>query len=381
MKKLIALMLCMMMLVPAAMAEVDESPALSLEEIETYLSSVMDQVKKEGCLITEDNGVYSATSALGDMTISSDVLDDETHLLGIVLAADQPCLRGLKAGDSLDMIFQLYPNDNPALNGTYYEATLSFRGAEPEICLGYLLRDGQRVTEVTYVVYSWQADGIVKSGVTYQMDQGYIQQISIFTASELLTADEVEMEISESALLQETSEYFAHPTSLIGTDLDPFCREDLYFAEMDFYSLTPDKAIEVLGTAQVDEWTPDSDNTFIRLMQWNGVSIVFKYTADKQFQSVYSLSVNDDVLEGPRGLRIGDYMDTVLYRFRHSEGTTADNGILLYGDGENAPYGIITYGNDTNTMAYTVSLDGQIAMLYLTFSDDAMVQMQLFMNK
>lgn len=381
MKKLIAMLLCLMMMLPAAFAEVDESPALSLEEMETYLGTLLQQVKDEGCQITEENGVYTAAATFGDVVLSNNVLSDETQALGVTLSPEQADLRGLKAGDSLDMIFQLYPNDNQSLTGTYYEATLSFRGSEPEICLGYLLRDGQRVKEVTYAVYNWQADGIVKCGVTYTMDQGYIQQVTLFTADTLMTAEEVETEISESAMLQEVNEYFAYPTSLTGTDLDPFCREDLAFAGMDFYSLTPDQAIQALGAAQVDEWTPDSDGTFIRLMQWNGVSAVFKYTKDKQFQSVYSFSVNDDVLEGPRGLRIGDYMDTVLYRFRHSEGTTSDLGILLYGDGENAPYGLITYGTDTNTMSYTVSLDGQVCMLYLTFSNDALVQMQLFMNK
>lgn len=383
MKKLLALLICCLMLLPAALAvEVDESPALSLEEIEMFYSSLLEQVKTEGCQIVENGqDTYLAQTSLGDIFLSSQTLSDETHVLGARLSVDAACLRGLKVGDTLDMIFQLYPNDNPTLKGTYYEATLAFRGAEPEICLGYALRDGQRVQEVTYVVYNWQADGIVKAGITYALDQGAIQQISLFTADALLTAEETETEISDSALVQESEEYFAYPSSQVGTDLDPFCREDLVFAGLDFYSLTPEKAIGVLGAAPVDEWTPDSDGTFIRLMQWNGISLVSKYDENKQFRSVYSLSVNDDVLEGPRGLRIGDYLDTVIFRFRHSEGSLLDSGVLLYGDGENAPYGVITYGTDVDTIAYTVSLDGEVAMLHLTFRDDALQEMQLFLNR
>ncbi len=385
MKKIIVLLLLCALLVPGALAaqvETEENPALSLEEMEIYYDKLMSTLKMENCAIQQDEqGRYVAQSTLGDVFLSQPALTEETHITGIRLSVGQPCLRGLMVGDTLDMIFQVYPSDNPSLYGNYYEATLAFRGDKPQICLGYILREGQRVQEVTYLTYNWQSDGIVKSGVTYTMDQNYIQQITLFTADELLTEEQAETEISESALVQEERNYFAFPTSQIGTDLDPFCREDLAFAGLDFYSLTPDQAIQVLGAPAVDEWTPDSDGTQIRLMQWNGVELVSKYTANRQFQSVYSFSVNDDVLEGPRGLRIGDYMDTVLFRFRHSEGSLTDNGVLLYGNGQNAPYGQVVYGPETNTVTYTVSLDGEVCMMYLTFAQDTLQQMQFFKNR
>lgn len=379
MKKIFALLICLMMLLPAALAaEVEESPALSLEEMEMYYATLLEQLKTEGCQITaNEQGTFTAQSSAGDIFLSQQTLSDETHVLGARLNVDTACLRGLKVGDTLDMILQLYPNDNPSLTGTYYEATLSFRGAEPEICLGYALRDGQRVQEVTYVVYNWQADGILKAGITYTLDQGSIQQISLFTADELLTAEEVETEINDSAMIQEATEYFAYPSSMNGLELDPFCREDLLFAGLDFYGLTPEKAISVLGAAPVDEWTADSNGAFLRLLQWDSISLVCRYDSSKQFQSVYSLSVNDDVMEGPRGLRIGDYLDTVLFRFRHSEGSLIENGMQLYGDGQNAPYGTVTYGPDADTVTYAVSLDGEVVLLRLTFMDDVLQEMQL----
>lgn len=383
MKKLIALLLCCVLCLPYALAtevEMEETPALSLEEMDLFMASLLDAAKAEGCQITEENGGFTARTNAGDLTLSNQVINEETHVTGVRLAPEQACLRGLKAGDTMDMIFDVYPNDNPTLTGNYYEATLAIRTAQDETMLGYALREGQRVTEVTYAVYHQQADGIVKAGVTYTMDQGSIHSVTLFTEDELLTPQEAETEISDSALLQESNEYSAWPMSENGLALDPFCREDLYFSGMDFLTLTPDKAITVMGAPVLDEWTEDSDGSHLRLMQWDGITLVMKYDAAKQFAGLYSLTVQNDRMEGPRGLRLGDYLDTVLFRFRHSEGAATENGILLYGNGQDAPYGLLSYGTDMNTVSYTVSLDGTVAMLYLSFQGDVLQEMQLFFN-
>lgn len=380
MKKLLVLLLCCLMLLPAALAdEMEEIPALSAEEIEIYKSSLLEKALLGTAEVQADeNGLYTAITGVGDLTIAADTLTADTHVLGARLAVGQTCPRGLKVGDSLNMIFQVYPNDNPSLVGNYYEATLCIFDNQSESMLGYALREGQRITEVTYVLYTRQSDGIVKSGITFLMDQGYIQQISLFTAPNMLTEEEMKAEISDSALVQESDEYQAHPFSEDGSVLDPFCREDLLFSGLDFYTLTPEKAISMLGSALADEWTADSDGSYIRFMQWDGVNLVSKYDANKQFTSVYSLTVFDDVMEGPRGLRIGDYLDTVLFRFRHSEGVMEGNTVVLYGDIAKAPYGMLVYGTDANTVTYTVDLDGEVIMLYLTFHNDALQEMQLF---
>lgn len=382
MKKIFALLLCCMMLLPAALAaETESAPVLTLEEIELYQQSLLHRLQETEYDLTENqDGTYTAMAPLGDVMLSSAQME-EAHVLGASLAVTESCLRGLKVGDSLDMIFQLYPNDNEALLGTYYEATLCIYDGEEETFLGYALRNGQRVTEVTYTVYSRQGDGIVKSGVSYLLDQGYIQQIRLFTAPDMLTAEEMDMEINDSAMVQEATEYQAVFSSENGDLLDPFCREDLYFSKMDFYAITPEEAIREMGSANVDEWMEDSDHTFIRTLQWDGVTMVMKYDAQKNFRHLYSLSVTNENFEGPRGLRIGDYIDTVLFRFLHSQGMAGDRSVVLYGDGENAPYGLISYNEETNTITYTVDMDGEVAMLYLTFRNDVMQEMQLFFNR
>lgn len=383
MKKLFVLLLCCLMILPIALAdEMEETPAISMEEMEMYKETLWAQAQGGNITLEKDqDGQTVAITSVGDLTLSGDTPDADTYVRNARLSVHQAGPRGLQIGDSLDMIFQVYPNDNPALVGNYYEATLCIWGEEPEVMLGYALRNGQRVTEVTYVVYNWQADGIVKSGITFQLDQGYIQQINVFTAPELMTQEEVLADISDSAAVQEDDAYFAYPVSQIGSELDPFCREDLAFSGLDFYSLTPDKAMTVLGNANVDEWNQDTDGTWLRLMQWDGVTLIAKYDAQKKFASVYSLAITNENMEGPRGLRTGDYLDMVLFRFRHSEGSTADGSVILYGDGENAPYGKITYGTDIDTLVYTEKLDQDSVMLYLTFHNDILQEIHLFNNK
>ena len=383
MKKLFVLLLCCLMILPIALAdEMEETPAISMEEMEMYKETLWAQAQGGNITLEKDQeGQTVAITSVGDLTLSGDTPDADTYVRNARLSVHQAGPRGLQIGDSLDMIFQVYPNDNPALVGNYYEATLCIWGEEPEVMLGYALRNGQRVTEVTYVVYNWQADGIVKSGITFQLDQGYIQQINVFTAPELMTQEEVLADISDSAAVQEDDAYFAYPVSQIGSELDPFCREDLAFSGLDFYSLTPDKAMTVLGNANVDEWNQDTDGTWLRLMQWDGVTLIAKYDAQKKFASVYSLAITNENMEGPRGLRTGDYLDMVLFRFRHSEGSAADGSVILYGDGENAPYGKITYGTDIDTLVYTEKLDQDSVMLYLTFHNDILQEIHLFNNK
>ena len=79
MKKIFALLICLMMLLPAALAaEVEESPALSLEEMEMYYATLLEQLKTEGCQITaNEQGVFTAQSSAGDIFLSQQTLSDE----------------------------------------------------------------------------------------------------------------------------------------------------------------------------------------------------------------------------------------------------------------------------------------------------------------
>ena len=393
MKKLIALLLSLLLTVSACAAfaeavETEESAPLTKEELEIYLDSLAAAaLEDENLLLTSyDDGSSFAEFSGGILQIADEQLTDSTAILSASLYKDQPDPRGLRLGATLDEVLAAYPNDNPLLSGSYYDAVLSIGGDKPEMTVGYLLRDGQRVGTIAYSVYSWQPDGVEIWGVYYTLNQGIVT--GIFAGSSGVMAEEDALEelhgISE---MQEISGYFAYPSSMDdGEGLAPFQREDLNLVRFgetvaDFLDLDADAMIAAFGPAPVDEWTEDSDGSFLRLAQWNGISLLLNYDAQKQFTGVDTLTINDDVLDGPRGVRVGDTLDSVIFRFRHGDTFVDGSTLSLYGDGQAAPYGTLNYSPESAELSYAFDLeDGRSIVWHNTFVAGILQSMSLLLR-
>lgn len=377
MKKLIALLLALLMLSCAALAEpeAEENAYLTQEELEMYLNILTGDALDAGAQRTEYNaetGVATIEYGLGaKLFIADEELIATSAVLGAVLSPEQEDLRGIHFGESLRDVLAVYPNDNPDLTGTRYDAVLYVNGDKPETTLGYLLRDGQRVTEVTHLVFTWKEDQVVRSGITYTFENDMVTNIAIFGLDGAVEEADALQQIADAAALQEINEFTPYPVAAVSADLTPFQADDLAFGGLRFDALTPDEATEVLGKAAVDEWMEDSTGEYLRTLQWEGVSIVFLYDSQKSFLRVDSLGVNDDVMEGPRGVRIDDSMESVMNRFRHGENAALPNGIALYGDGENAPYAVLSYSETTATLTYCLATgeNASVVIWQLTFVD------------
>ena len=390
MKKMIALVLAaLMLLCSCALAEPleEESAKLTKEEMEMYLDEMGKEALQDGnaAVVTFEDGTSYAEYAGGALKISDEELTETTAILGIYPAEDQADLRGLFLGASLDEVLRAYPNDNALLSGTYYDAALYVIGEKPQVAAGFLLRDGQRVTEVVHTVYDWQPDGVEVWMALYTLENGFVTNIYVGSA-ERMEEEEALESIREIADMQETSEYFAYARSETGEGLAPFTREDLGLladghVKLDFLDLTAETMADVFGPAPVDEWTEDSDGAFLRLLQWDGVSLLLQYDAGKQFLSVDSLTINDDVLDGPRGVRVGDPLDSVLYRFLHGEVFVADDSVVLYGDGQEAPYGMLVYSPEGAELSYAFSLDESRGVIWhMTFVAGTLQTMSLLLR-
>lgn len=393
MKKLFCLLLALAMLLSsAALAEdvpVDENAAMTREEIELYLNS-LGQAALTGenveVVPLEDGGaqVYLDETVL---VIADESLTESSAILSAYPGENQADLRGLFLGAAPDEVLSAYPNDNPALNGSYYDAALFISGEKPEVSAGYVLRDGQRVYRIAYEIFSWQADGVSVSSVSYELENGYVTSIRIAVDDEILEEAEALEKIQEIAEMQEISEYFAYPVSMDGGEaLAPFEREDLALRVsasdvLDFLDLTAEGLTDVLGPAPVEEWTEDSDGSFLRLLQWEGISVLLRYDAQRQFTAVDSVTINDVNVDGPRGVRVGDGLDSVLFRFRHAEIFNSDDTILLYGDGQTAPYGVLAYSPENAEVSYALSLgDGRTVAWYMTFVIGELQSMTLMLR-
>ena len=388
MKKLLAWLLALMMLFTcAALAEqaeeaetedmpleAEENAYLSQEEIEIYLNVLAGDALAMGVENTEVNPETSLTTITyaggATLRIADEELAANSAVLGAALTYGQEDLRGIEIGSSLADVLAVYPNDNPSLEGTWYDAALYIGGDKPEAAAGYVLREGQRITEIIHLVYTWNDDGVVRSGVSYALDHGTVTGISIFGLDQTITEADALSEITNIAKMQETREYRAYASDARGEGLTAFAQDDLALGGLSLTGLTADAAQQSLGQAPVDEWMQDSSGEYLRTLQWEGVSLVFVYDAQKNFLRLDSLLVNDDVIEGPRGVRIDDTMDSVMNRFLHGENTQLDNAIALYGDGAEAPYGVLAYGETTATITYSMNTDGgQNVIWQLTFQD------------
>ncbi|MBQ4074183.1 MAG: hypothetical protein IJD39_03140 [Clostridia bacterium] len=384
MKKLISLLLALLLITGACLAEpmTEEAAYPTYEELEIYLSALRQRSLEGSVEITKaDNGDTLAIVSEGLLRIADETLDKNTAVLGAVLDPTAACPRGLMIGDSLSKLLSTYPNHNPDLAGNYNDAALYISGSKPEAVLGWVLRDGQRVTQVTHCIYHWVADGVISCGVSYQIDNDMIVNIAVFGMDQRIDETQALQEIADTAEIQEATHYFAYPKSEDGSLLAPFVREDLSFGGLDFLDLTPEMATAVLGSSPVDEWKQDSSGEYLRIRQWDGVSIYFNYDSSKQFKQVNSMLINGDTLEGPRGVRVGDSMESVMYRFSHGQGGTVDNGIALYGDGVNAPFGILAYGETTATINYALSPDGEALVHWqLTFVGGKLQEMRMLLR-
>ena len=383
MKKLLALLLALTLICPAlAEPAQEESAPLTREELEIYADALVNAALEKGAItvVTSQDGPTVAFTGCGSLTIADDQLTQTTALLDAALAVGQACPRGLEIGSTLEEVMQVYPNDNPQLLGTYYDAALYVSGEKPEITAGWILREGQRVTQITHCVYAWGEDGVGKCGVTYTLDQGYVTDIEVFGLGDRIEEEQALAELAEVSQMQEQQEYFAYPQSA-SADLTPFGREDLAFGGLDFLDLTPEMALNALGDSPVDEWMEDSNGEYLRLREWEGVSILFRYNAKKEFLHVDSLAVNEDTLEGPRGVRVGDYMETVVNRFQHGQGgSDAEGQLYLYGQSDSANYGVISYSTETVAITYAFALEGQNVLWQLTFANGALQSMRMLLR-
>lgn len=385
MKKLIALLTALLLVLPALAEPVpaEQSVELTYEELEMYLAAVGRQAlgDPDARVEADENGASFCEFSGGRLEIADEQLSESTALLGFVLRENQPDPRGLVIGDFLSDLLELYPNDNPDLFGTRYDAALYVTGEKPEVSVGYLLRDGQRVETVVYGVYHWLPDGVCVCGLEYALDQGVITGIRVFGMASLAEEADALAEIAAVGDMQEIHEYFAYPQSADGSVLSPFGREDLSFSGVDFLDLTSETALEKFGPANTDEWAVDSTGEYLRTMTWDGVSLMLVYDGQKDFLRIDSLVITDDALEGPRGARVGDWMDTVIFRFRHSEGGLNDAGVVLYGDGENPPTGVLSYAPGSASLLYSFRMeDGRTVLFNVNFEDDLLESMRLLLR-
>lgn len=394
MKKLLALLLASLLLCACALGETadeyvgdpeaEENAFLTAEELDMYLTSLAGDALALGVEKTEtdpDSGVTTVFFAGGaELYIADEELAETSAVLGAQLNAMQEDLRGIRLGDTLEDVLGVYPNDNPDLTGSRYDAALYVNDQRPEATVGYLLREGQMVTEVTHLVFSFAEEGVTRCGVTYTFQQDVVTGIRVFGLGGVTSEEEALEEIANVAQIQEYQEFTPFPASADGEALTPFEEADLVFFGLNFLSLTNESAEDALGVAPVDEWMED-EGGFLRIRQWDEISVIFQYDAQKNFVGVDTLTVMGDSVEGPRGVRVGDSMEGVMNRFHRGDIAPLESGFALYGDGVNAPYGVLAYGETTATLTYALTTRNLRTVIWsLEFTDGTLESYRMLLR-
>ena len=347
----------------AALADV---PQLTAAELSDYCASFLQEALEQAPVSTEqtEEGLYCfgydgflLYSPDAQLTAESPVTAIDLTL-GSELMAD---MRGIGPSNTLEAVLEAYPLDNADLHGTPDEAVLYISGRLPDtVNTGFVIRNGSHVVQVEHDVYTWDGEAVQLDYVSYALDKNAVVGVRIELGAQRLSQEEAQVDLDRQAALQEETAYRMYREK----NPAPLAREDLSFGPIDFVSAVPEDLERALGAVESDTWEADGEG-FLRIMQWEGVQAVWQYDAQKQHGTLSLLQIHGEQLEGPRGLHVGDSLDSALGRFPHE--TSYD---VLYGDGETPPYGVLNLFHGGAYAVYAVSADTETVLLELNFVND-----------
>ena len=395
MKKCVALFLALMMALSltTAVAESD-ADALDYDELMDWAEGFKTRALAAGAPLndpteeaayTEDG--YAFVYDFATLYMDRPEMTADSVLQAVVVySPEEQGPRGTGVDQLSSEVLNAFYNENNDLQGDSSFAALYVSDTMPAGALwGWVQRDGQRIETIQYAVHeqlSSGGDGYTDCGLVYTLSDNLVAAIRAYGLNETISADEVRSNLDAVQEVSEKTEYAQVPTSINGSELEMFDRDDLIFSGLDFLSLTPEEAEARLGAAQEDDWMED-EGAYLRSMEFASCTMIFSYDAQKQNPTLEMLSIDMDGLEGPRCVRIGDTLSSVISRFRNGEGDY--DGVsreALYGDGENAPYGLAEYGDDaTAGLWYAAKLeDGRTVVLSMSFEQMYLSDITLYVD-
>mgnify|MGYP005925360103 FL=1 len=395
MKKCVALFLALMMVLSliTAVAESD-ADALDYDELMDWAEGFKTRALAAGAPLndpteeaayTEDG--YAFVYDFATLYMDRPEMTADSVLQAVVVySPEEQGPRGTGVDQLSSEVLNAFYNENDDLQGDSSFAALYVSDTMPAGALwGWVQRDGQRIETIQYAVHeqlSSGGDGYTDCGLVYTLSDNLVAAIRAYGLNETISADEVRSNLDAVQEVSEKTEYAQVPTSINGSELEMFDRDDLIFSGLDFLSLTPEEAETRLGAAQEDDWMED-EGAYLRSMEFASCTMTFSYDAQKQNPTLEMLSIDMDGLEGPRCVRIGDTLSSVISRFRNGEGDY--DGVsreVLYGDGENAPYGLAEYGDDaTAGLWYAAKLeDGRTVVLSMSFEQMYLSDITLYVD-
>lgn len=381
MKRLIVFALILCLTAPGAMAQDGPAP-LTLQELNAFTESLLARAIDDKLAVSVEEESFVAEGLGYRLYLSSGDLSADSVLVGAVIQMDSLHTegftgpRGIGVTSSLEQLLGAYPNDNPDLAGTMTQAALYVRGQLPgEVSLGQVIRDGQAVSLVEHSLLAPSSAGPMLMGLQYLLEDGSVTAVRYFGGGEAVAVEEAERLVADAVRLQEETGYFAYDVQA-PAELQ---REDLRVQGLDFLDMTPEAAQAVFGRPAHEERVKDVNGEEILITQFEGVEITFIYDGEGNLKGAERITVNLEGIEGPRGLRMGDSLQSAWSRFRHDGAELPAASAALYGDaaGQVPPYGRLDVAADSSQLHYAIQQGDRPLLLSCLFIDDRLVEYAL----
>ena len=262
-KRLISLLCALMMLalcLPAAvLAEADDDgEALTLAELEDWVESYKVRAlaaqplndPTEAAAYSEDG--YAFIYDFATLYMDRPEMTEDSVVRNLVITSpDEIAPRDTTVDMQSSAILSSFYNENPSLAGDRGFAALYISSMMPTGAQwAWVQRDGQRIMTIQYAVQDQAAtggDGYTDCGLIYTFQDDTVVAIRAYGMDTRISAEAVLENVAAVQQVMDISTYVHVPTSIVGTDLEAFQRDDLLFAGLDFLTLTPESAIESLG--------------------------------------------------------------------------------------------------------------------------------------
>lgn len=393
MKRILCLLFVLLLLpVLPALAEESSAEILTLNELLKWAESyklraleaepLNDPYDEES---STDDG-YEFIYEFATLYMDGPEMTADSVVQGLVITSElEEGLRGVRVDDAAQDVLAAYYTENPELVGTRDEALLYAVDLMPSGgYIGKLLRDGQRIQVIEYAVHEQAAagdDGYTDAGIVYTMQDNNVTAIRAYGLDSRFLEGDVAMALEDARELSAQASYSMVQTSYVGSELEPFGSGDMFFAGIEFASLTPEIAEETFGEALEDVIVPDGEG-MLRTMQFASCEVTFAYGADQENWQVKNMQIDTDLLEGPRSVRVGDTFASVYNRFRNGEGEIDGANEILYGDVNGVEFGLAEYQDTTIVLRYgAASEDGTPVVMHLMFDQPYLSEILLQVNE
>ncbi len=388
-EKMLALLLAALLLPCLVLAEETEADTLLLEELTEWAARYHARALNAEPLndpaesLTSDG--YEFIYEFATLYADRPVMDADTVVYAVVITLpEEEGPRGVKVDDSLSAAMAAFYSENPELRGSRSNAVLYMIDLLPEsLQWAEVQRDGQRIETVQYAVHEQLAtggDAYSDAGLILTMQDGAVSAIRAYGLASRITFDDVYALRDRMQAASQADDYVQVPFSYDGAALEKFGGADLYFAGMDFTTLTPDYVAMRLGEPQDDTWVQDG-NMSIRTMTYPDCEITFTCDGDGSNPKIYMFLITGPGMDGPRAVCVGNTFPEVFNRFRNGEGDF--DGVqyeMLYGSEASGEFGVADYGSNASvTLRYGLVLeDGSRVVLHMTFTEMVLTEIMVY---